>query len=347
MSEFPTYQIRTLDPWAASSLLQKAIRRGEVSLAQQAAATLHRQRGNAIWRRLMTIAVEDAGIADVALISDVARLGSDKMLRTVLGSDGEIVANLCARLAAAPKERSADYLYCAATKLPAALIEREQLSAVSLDEQIQIAATVNEPLIRRATAALLACTSIRRGRETIDLKALEQLLSSCIIAAPLELALMQFARANGHPFALMLPLLWSYWQYCGAECRLAVDLVPEPEFVGGVPLYAFDKHTAAGKRAIAIFCRENADVAEVLHKWVPEPRRTEVAEIAAFYADACPVSLRFEWEAGPLMSFIGLQADMMGAGCAFDGVEPVVDCVRENLGGLNDARRSVLQRRPG
>ena len=70
--------ILNLDPWAASSLLQKAIRRGETALAQQAAAKLHGQRGNGIWRRLMTIAVEDIGIADVQLISDVVRLGQTR-----------------------------------------------------------------------------------------------------------------------------------------------------------------------------------------------------------------------------------------------------------------------------
>ncbi len=57
-----------LDPWTASSLLQKAIRRGDTDLAQWAASTLHRQRGASIWRRLVLIAFEDVGIGDLALV---------------------------------------------------------------------------------------------------------------------------------------------------------------------------------------------------------------------------------------------------------------------------------------
>src|SRR3972149_7435199 len=50
------------DPWIANSLMQKAIRRGDVELAQRAALSFHALRGSAIWRRLMIIAFEDVGI---------------------------------------------------------------------------------------------------------------------------------------------------------------------------------------------------------------------------------------------------------------------------------------------
>ena len=51
-----------IDPYVASSLLQKAIRRGDASLAERAALTLHRLRGQGIWRRFLVIAFEDVGI---------------------------------------------------------------------------------------------------------------------------------------------------------------------------------------------------------------------------------------------------------------------------------------------
>jgi hypothetical protein len=54
-----------IDPWVASSLLQKAIRRGEIDLAERAAFTLSRHRGQGIWRRLIAIAFEDVSVGSV------------------------------------------------------------------------------------------------------------------------------------------------------------------------------------------------------------------------------------------------------------------------------------------
>ena len=54
-----------IDPWLASSLLQKAIRRGEADVAARAALTLFRLRRAAIWRRFMVIAFEDVGAASI------------------------------------------------------------------------------------------------------------------------------------------------------------------------------------------------------------------------------------------------------------------------------------------
>jgi replication-associated recombination protein RarA len=51
--------------WIASSALQKAIRRGEIAIAQRAAFALHRDDRSATWRRLIAIAFEDIGPADI------------------------------------------------------------------------------------------------------------------------------------------------------------------------------------------------------------------------------------------------------------------------------------------
>lgn len=62
-----------LDPWVASSLLQKAIRRGEVALAVAAGLRLHQLRGAAIWSRLLLITIEDIGIASPTVLSLVVK----------------------------------------------------------------------------------------------------------------------------------------------------------------------------------------------------------------------------------------------------------------------------------
>lgn len=65
------------DPWVASSLLQKAIRRDLPQLAAQAAAEYAISRGRDVWRRLVTIAYEDVGCGDLGLINRLVALASD------------------------------------------------------------------------------------------------------------------------------------------------------------------------------------------------------------------------------------------------------------------------------
>jgi hypothetical protein len=52
-----------IDPWLASSLLQKVIRRGDSGTAARAALTLFRMRPGGIWRRFIVIAFEDVSVA--------------------------------------------------------------------------------------------------------------------------------------------------------------------------------------------------------------------------------------------------------------------------------------------
>jgi hypothetical protein len=342
MSHCPQSYRLKLDPWSASSLLQKSIRRGEAALAQKAAAAVRRYRGDGVWRRLITIAVEDIGIADPELVWQVTRLGTDKLLRSVLGSDDDLLDDMVSRLAAAPKDRSADYLYCAATKLPAALLERAGLERASQETLISLASDPSEPPIRRATSALLACSSgkpdakLNKGR-------VERLLSAFPVRfQSINNAVVQLAATGVHPFYLMLPLLWSWWWHCGAECNVVSDDLPEAEFVDGIPLYTFDMHTAVGKRAIAMLTQRNAEVRQVLARWVREDRRTNVALMSCFYADAAPVANRLEWCASRWLEFVGMHADMMFAGCSSEAVDSVTQCVRTKLPILNALRRSIL-----
>jgi hypothetical protein len=74
-----------IDPWVASSLLQKAIRRGDVDLAERAAFTLSRYRGRGIWRRLVAIAFEDVGVGSVEALIQSTMACASADWRSLLG----------------------------------------------------------------------------------------------------------------------------------------------------------------------------------------------------------------------------------------------------------------------
>lgn len=344
MLEIPDNQRLKLDPWAASSLLQKAIRRGEVELAQYAAASLHRQRGNAVWRRLMNIAIEDVGIADLDLVWELVQLVTDKALRADLTADDGFLSALCLRLARAPKDRSVDYLYCGATRLETALNDRQQFDAAHIEDRSAVAADNYQPLTRRAVAALSLC-SRQKGRDTfMSEAAVSQLIGSLGTRFPRPLTdlILTLAGKRSHPYSLMLLLLWSRLEVTGGPSGVAHDHLPEPGSVAGIPLYTFDKHTSVGKRAISQLTQGNANVRRVLAKWVSEPHRVPVTLMSAFYADATPLANRLQWSASSLLQTVGTTADMVFAGCSFAGIKPVLEAVRSALPAIDGLRRGTL-----
>lgn len=330
-----------LDPWAASSLLQKAIRRGEVPLAQQAAKILYRFRGNGIFRRLANIAVEDVGIGDLALVCDVVQLSLDPAQRASLGSTEEVIHSLCDRLASAAKDRSVDYLYCSAMKLETALADREQLQHLSSADQVSLASDPAEPLVRRAVGALLAAAT---GDKRQQRRAVEELLGASPSSLPDTLTemLMRLASLGRHPFPLMLLLIHSRLHADDLPERVAFDALPPVEFVGGIPLYTFDKHTSVGKRAIRRLATECTQVRQLLAENIPDDRWHDALFMAAFYADAVPVSKRRQWSAGEVLWRSGFEADMMSAGCAPDSAMLLLQCTQQHLGTLNELRRHAL-----
>ena len=336
-----------LDPWTASSLLQKAIRRGEVELAKHAARTLYRQRGRGMWRRLIGIAFEDVGIAAPELVSEVARLATDKNLRDCSRRGHRLDPRSDGRLADAPKDRSADYLYCSAIKLPDQRRELVALAGVGLDERIAIAADLGQPLLRRAVATLASTTTNSEGMEVALNGAIPRLVASLEweCASPLHHAAGLVAKKGTHPITLMVPLLWCAFSREDILPAVTSDPMPVVEWIGGVPLYTFDQHTSTGKQAVSVFAKENCEVRDILAEHVPDFAARDVALVAAFYCDGMPVLRRLDWGQSRSLETLGIEADMVGAGCPREGIGPIVDCVRRNLDHLNEVRRRIVSRR--
>jgi hypothetical protein len=242
------------DPWIVSSTLQKSLRRGETELAQRAVLTLLAFRGSAIWNRLMLIAFEDIGLGAPDLVAATVAAGVDSAWRKSVGGDAAVARYFIRRMADAPKDRSADYLICSATDHPGKKEARYSYERSSLADNLWSVADKSLPLIHRAIATWVA-GGVERSTKG-DLTALLQSFRS--MGAPDELvaATSIAALRLREPIVLMVPLVW-----CAAEtdgpptaCR---QPVPGTAFIGGVPLYALDKHTRVGREAIRRFAQEN------------------------------------------------------------------------------------------
>jgi hypothetical protein len=139
----------------------------------------------------------------------------------------------------------------------------------------------------------------------------------------------------------MVPLIWLAANT--GQIPSVIDCpVPPASIAGGVPLYALDMHTRLGREAIWRFVRENDAIQECLKLYAPTKRWREAAYVAAFHADAAPVSRRLVWDQSYEIEAFGVERDLAFAGVQTDGVGPLMETVRNNLDHLNRVRGEVF-----
>jgi len=89
---------------------------------------LHAFDGSAIWRRLVVIACEDVGVGDIDALLETFVATTSTDLRRQCG-EASVLGAVVRRLAEAGKDRSGDYLACAAATILQGGLAREAVGA--------------------------------------------------------------------------------------------------------------------------------------------------------------------------------------------------------------------------
>lgn len=329
-----------MDAWTASSLLQKAIRRGEVEYSQAAASAFYRMRGSAIWRRLSLIAFEDIGPADPDLCIMVMQHTSSSKKN----ADTGVILSLVERMAKAVKSREADYLICAAKQAPFVEDQRRAMAALTVSERIALAVCRKSLLTDQALAAWMASGVNGGGQQVLGAGDLHGLLATFVesgISSEFAASTGAAARKTSEPITIMASLiLLTILRHQEVPDVVSEPLPPSVD-CNGIPSWVFDKHTRVGKAAVRQLISESRVVRECLADFVPEFRAMEVASMAAFYADAIAVNRRLNWSQSDTLYRLGLRTDMRKIGTPEAGILPIVHTVRSNLDHLNDIRRRL------
>lgn len=347
VAELPPLDI---DPWLASSLLQKAIRRGEADLAERAAVTLWRHRGPSIWRRFVVIGVEDIGLGSISTVVDtvtIARAMTSTSRRHPMLDPLRALRGVARALAEAPKDRSTDYLISNAVHDPCLEWFRSECFRLPVSGRIAAAADQALPLNLRAVAAWTVSSFNVDGAPRLDGGDRPGFFRACRDAGlPGDLADAMTAAAilTREPICMMLPPLWMDWKAEGRSSRVTVEEVPAAPTVASVPLWTLDKHTRSGKQAIGRLVTENHAVREVIVGLVGVRRAKDAAAMAAFFLDASPVDRRLDWPSSRHLETEGRRVDMGTVGVPWDGVEPVLDVMRANYDHLNELRAEALRK---
>lgn len=332
----------SLDPWVCSSLLQKSIRRADTPLAVAAALRLFQLRGAAIWSRLLVIAVEDIGIGSLSaleLATETAKLARRQPKGDMFGT----LARLTETLAHAPKDRSSDYLVCAARDHPDYERDRCLVGQQSIEQRIEMATDKALPVVTRAIAAWFASGLNWEGESRVgkgDLPALLQRFVSAGVPETLLHATEYACSRVPHPMCIMLPVIWmeAFAANTGSSPSVFDRACEFSPAINGVPAYAYDKHTRSGKIAIGRFACVNEQVAKVLNQRVPDFRGRDAAAMAAFYVDAIPVRPQLSWHGTHELEALGRQADFHKIGFPIAGINELIEAVTQNLDHLNQLR---------
>jgi MgsA AAA+ ATPase C terminal len=324
------------DPWLISSLLQKSIRRGEIDIAQRAAMTLSKRRGAAIWRRLIVIAFEDIGIGSVDAVTMTVAATDDSAWRRAHGGEIRLAVAVAGILAQAPKDRSADYLGGAKDHPFLAGFAQEMASASPTTRLSRMGSRALD-LPHRAVATFLVSGM---GTRNADRAALLSAFRDLGVAEELLAATGVAVARTREPITVMAPLIW----LAARDSKRHVRDCPVPPLVesGDVPLYALDMHTRLGREAIWHFVQENKAVRACLARFIVEKRWRSSAYIAAFYVDGAPVARRLVWDQSESLEAFGIERDLLHAGMHADGIGPLLEVMRANLGHLNEVRRQIL-----
>jgi MgsA AAA+ ATPase C terminal len=336
------------DRWVANSLLQKAIRRGEVNVARGAALTFLEQGGSAIWRRLIIIAFEDVGAASPEVAAMTVAASTDASWRKRSGGNVKVATCLARLLAEAPKSRSAEHLITSGDQHPSFANERRLVSASSIADNLDTVVDPSKSLARRALAGWRASGIGWNGDKALgkDLAGLLEAFRQLGVPEALVFSIGVAATASREPITSMVPLVWLAAHEAQEPTTVHLD-VPRSSVIDGVPNYALDQHTRTGREAIRELVKYNSEIRECLERYVARPQRNDAAYMAAFYADAAPLARKLIWRGGDELEASGTEADLLKVGVTPDGIAPLLQVFRENVDHLDKVRTHTVRKKRG
>lgn len=336
----PALQPLPISPWVAMALLQKAIRRGRVDFAPQAAATLLVDTPDRLWRRCGGIAFEDIGVADPEVLGLVAVALGGKRVRSALGGEWAVASFIVEAMAKANKCRAADDLLMSAELHPAFAAMRHAQAELSNKELRQIVLHSSNLHERALALWFLVGTdrrpsrhlATRRGEPALAFDTLHELR---IAPTMVEIAREGF-RKTGEVLCPFVALLMT-------DGRPETTIVTDDEFppetmIGDVPSWALDIYSREGRAAYARFLKTDSASARWIRGRVSPSRRIALFGHFVFRIEGGLVRNRVRWK---LADELQRQVDFECAGLECREAIEIADLVRADIPLLDEVRAEL------
>lgn len=244
------------DQWLLASTVQKSIRRGDIAIARRAGHQLLALDRSRLWRRLMTVALEDIGIADIDVTAELVAISTLSQGRRLLGGDTYALDIALVRACGAAKDRTGDHLNSIISR--EAMFDNDQaaLRTASPSALLAMSASSHLPWTRRLRAAVLASGRSDFGfRIAPGISAVFDALRELGVPSLLLTACASYAARQRDALPIFVPFAWVLHTPVCTDGVVTHDLSP-PELIGELPSYCFDPlHTRMGRRAVRLWLR--------------------------------------------------------------------------------------------
>jgi hypothetical protein len=323
-----------VDAALLASIFQKAIRRGALSLARRAGHQLFTKDRQKLWRRLMTVALEDIGIGDPDIAVQTIAISTLQEARRLLGGDVRAL-EIALRLAcSATKDRSGDHLVSLARDRA---LCPDDLKSASVNVKLAVLASSSLSWRQRLAAAMLVFgpseqrAADRRERFAVVSRAFAQLGVPCALLAACD---TYNARARD-PLCSLVPLAWCLWKQKGACEASFENRLGAPCWIGELPDWAFDPiRTRLGTRAIDLWLRS----------YLAKPPFTASQVAAALWnIESATCARTLDWSFGRLIGEQAHGTDLVLKGVAAEHHEALCLWIEKERVVLTAARHAVWQ----
>lgn len=287
------------DKYVASSGLQKAIRRGHLTIALRCAARLICDDPARFWRRLVTIAFEDIGIGNLEVVSKVVFSG-DFSWRQKVGGEWVVAAHLVGALCVADKDRIADELIVLCQLQPA-LEDRRRHWPYALDQSLLGILAASTPLESAALAAwYLAGTKRYRSPYLVARSSALGAIWKAYRGLGFNERIVQVCERGspkgGEILAVLLPLIAN--DFDRKNARVDEPTLRTTPMLGDLPSYVFDGFTRDGLQAITKFLDLSKPWRAFLARHVARPSWKSVTADVLFRAESGHTNRRVRWGTG-------------------------------------------------
>ena len=323
------------------SLLQKAVRRGELRLALKAAATLLDRAPDRVWRRVGCIAYEDLGHGSIDVVSFVTAALQGKRFRSNLGSEWQVLSFLIAHLVAAAKCRAADDLLMCAERHPDYVRARHDLPGSTTRSLLDVMGG-SDPLPIRALAAWFAIGTVRRPSPFLtssvgDPTAVFDWMNEMGEPHSVVEIAREGHRKTGEVLAPFVALLSS-------ARREAITFEWDDEFppqvmIGQIPSWALDMYTREGRIALVRFLKGKTETARWVRGNMAAQERINFLGNIVFRVEGGLCRRRLRWKTA---DWLREMVDKGSHGPACPDATELLDLMRADLPLLNVERANVL-----
>lgn len=333
------FPLTDVEPSLATSLWQKAIRRGHCEWAIRAALYLHDLDPDYVWRRLRVIALEEVSVADLGLIAQVLAIAGKRALRAKIG-ERQVLMALTARLALSPKCcipcDMASWLAPADGQAPASGVP--SVAAQLTDGNLQ---TV---LLAADAWRALAPQSLRIDGRWIVTGRRDPLRRDAWLEQIEAPAVLGFVVRKGHGTYALNTLSVPAWQLASMSATVQSIATTSPASevrISGVPAYAYCMYSGPGREALRRFALAGGKIFDELHQ---TKDRVAIAGHLLFYLEGGWCAKRYAVAHGKAIEAASEVALLRRYGVKSDRIPRLKRALCLDLPRLNGLRREVMQR---